>query len=170
MRKPCTPGFKIPYTGVLLGWQLELLEQHIGYRSCHCGDSLALVDWDLTIAERAQKYAETCPEDHSKPGTEMRAEGHGENLAMGYNTPAAAVSAWYNEIKDYDFESPVWQDCNGHFVQVVHEVRPRISLPIFSAEPMHSQACTAPVVCSPSVPSAVASQTALTRTTPTARI
>ena len=54
--------------------------------------------------------------------------GQGENLAMygstdptdtTLTTTAFATNAWYNEVKDYNFDSPGFKSGTGHFTQVV---------------------------------------------------
>jgi pathogenesis-related protein 1 len=48
---------------------------------------------------------------------------HGENLAKGRSTPEAAVAAWAEEEKDYDYSSNTCADGKvcGHYTQVVWE-------------------------------------------------
>lgn len=46
---------------------------------------------------------------------------HGENLAKGYRTPEAAVAAWAEEEKGYDYSSNTCADGKacGHYTQIV---------------------------------------------------
>ena len=54
--------------------------------------------------------------------------GQGENLAMygssdpsdkTLTTTAHATNAWYDEVKDYNFDDPGFKSGTGHFTQVV---------------------------------------------------
>lgn len=40
-------------------------------------------------------------------------------MAMGYSSWTDAVTAWYDENKDYDYSNPGYSSGTGHFTQVV---------------------------------------------------
>src|SRR5205814_550772 len=42
-----------------------------------------------------------------------------ENLASGYNNASAAVAAWVNEARDYNFQNGGFSENTGHFTQLV---------------------------------------------------
>lgn len=47
---------------------------------------------------------------------------HGENIAYTWDSPLSArgaVDLWYDEIQDYDFDSPGYTSDTGHFTQLV---------------------------------------------------
>ncbi|KAF7731795.1 hypothetical protein EC973_008310 [Apophysomyces ossiformis] len=49
----------------------------------------------------------------------LDAGDYGENLAYGYPNWGSAISAWYNEVKDYDYSNPGFSGKTGHFTQLV---------------------------------------------------
>ena len=75
----------------------SVLAEHNKKRALH-KDTPAL-SWSDTLASYAQDYAD----NYDCSGTLTHSGGpYGENLALGYDGPAA-VDAWYNEISNYDF-------------------------------------------------------------------
>ncbi|CAF1094640.1 unnamed protein product [Rotaria sordida] len=98
-------------------FQNEMLYAHNFYRSYYCAQPLTLDDELNRSAQRfAQKLADTNQFQHS--GT----PGVGENLYWasgiqinGYNAPIA----WYQEIKDYNFNNGGFSMSTGHFTQLV---------------------------------------------------
>lgn len=88
---------------------ISLLEAHNMHRRRHHAHALK---WNSTLYEYAQDYAN----NYSCSGILTHSGGpYGENLAIGY-TPVGAVSAWYDEIKDYVFGT---ETTYSHFTQVV---------------------------------------------------
>lgn len=97
----CNYGFK-------LSWLTEddrFLSAHNYFRCRHGQDALS---WDSTIAASAAAWSDTCPSQGSNPA-HTRPDGTsaydltqpcGENVAAGYQSPEAAVEAWYSEITD----------------------------------------------------------------------
>ncbi|CAI7604858.1 unnamed protein product [Penicillium pancosmium] len=80
------------------------------YRRTH--DASPLV-WNETLTEYAKKWAESCIWKHSDGP-------YGENLAFGYSNASAAVEAWGDERKMYDFDKPTgFTEATGHFTQLV---------------------------------------------------
>lgn len=74
-----------------------MVDAHNSRRKLH--DGTPPLVWDKIIATTAQHFADTCPEEHSVPGTEYRAKDSGENLAWGYGSAEGATKAWYDEIQ-----------------------------------------------------------------------
>lgn len=78
-----------------------LLAAHNSYRAQHC---VAALSWSEQLAQGARDWASACAFQHSQGD-------YGENLFMG--------SGRYNEIADYDFDNPVYDNKVGHFTQMV---------------------------------------------------
>lgn len=92
------------------GFALEMINAHNQYRQLHQAPNLS---WDLTLALYAQANADS----YSCSGSLQHTGGpYGENLAAGYSSGLDSVSAWYNEINDYDWSST---STFNHFTQVV---------------------------------------------------
>jgi uncharacterized protein YkwD len=97
--------------------QYILLEEHNRYRAQHCAPPLT---WSSELADAAEQWARelqgrSCPLQHSRLP-------HGENLAAGTAGALDAkrvVDLWYEEIEDYNFESPGFSMQTGHFTQLV---------------------------------------------------
>ncbi|KAI8142604.1 CAP domain-containing protein [Fennellomyces sp. T-0311] len=87
----------------------ETLDLHNKFRAEHSAPDLK---WNSTLAEYAQKWSDRCVFEHSSGP-------YGENLAMGYGDWTSAITAWYDEYKDYDFSNPGFASGTGHFTQVV---------------------------------------------------
>jgi uncharacterized protein YkwD len=103
---PGDPGLTSDFT--------DMVKSHNQYRGTQCAGSLS---WSQSIANGAQEWANKCTKAHS-PGA--FSGGYGENLAWGgILSGTGAVDLWYNEIKDYNFNKPVWSTKVGHFTQVV---------------------------------------------------
>ncbi|KAL4866080.1 CAP domain-containing protein [Aspergillus spectabilis] len=80
------------------------------YRTAHNASSLT---WNETLASYAKKWAESCDWAHSHGP-------YGENLAYGYPNATAAVRAWGDEVRMYDFDKPTgFTEETGHFTQLV---------------------------------------------------
>jgi len=84
----------------------QCLDSHNKYRAQHDASPL---EWDETMANHAEGVSATCIFEHS-------GSSYGENLAAGYDSPDAAITAWYDEKDQYngDFSSAA-----GHFSQLV---------------------------------------------------
>ncbi|KAJ4337653.1 hypothetical protein N0V95_008282 [Ascochyta clinopodiicola] len=82
------------------------------YRRQH--DAVEL-GWNETLAEAAGKWSEKCGFEHSGGPS-------GENLAAGYPNATAAIEAWGDERKEYDFKKGDFsknRSATGHFTQLV---------------------------------------------------
>ncbi|AAS50188.1 AAL178Wp [Eremothecium gossypii ATCC 10895] len=89
-----------------------VLDLHNDYRRRHHAVPLR---WNSTLYTHAQHYANRILCNGSLVHSGLP---HGENLALGYS-PAAAVTAWYDEIAEYDFSTPGFSHATGHFTQLV---------------------------------------------------
>lgn len=90
-----------------------VLDLHNTLRARH--QSPALV-WDATVAATAQAYANRCLWAHNP---DLRRLGLGENLALGYPSLTAAVQAWYDEARFYNYNRPGFSSATGHFTALV---------------------------------------------------
>jgi len=88
------------------------LKAHNYFRCRHGHDDLT---WKASQANLAQTFANKCIFQHSQSSERNDA---GENLAMGYATPEAAVEAWYNEISDYVAGSGFAMN-TGHYTALI---------------------------------------------------
>lgn len=86
-----------------------MLDIHNKLRSKH---SLPALQWDDTIAQYAEDYASKfdCSMNLVHSGGK-----YGENLAVGYSSGPAAVEAWYEEGKEWNYQSTAL----NHFTQVI---------------------------------------------------
>jgi len=99
-------------TGCNYGFKLSSLTEDDRYLKAHnyfrCRHGQNALTWDSTIVASATSWADTCPSQGSNPahtrpdGTSAYAltPSCGENVAAGYQSPEAAVEAWYSEITD----------------------------------------------------------------------
>ncbi|KAM3159916.1 SCP domain-containing protein [Lachancea thermotolerans] len=93
-------------------FQTQILLEHNSYRALHHAPALT---WSTQLASYAQNYANS----YNCNGTLVHSGGsYGENLALGYNS-SAAVAAWYNEVRLYNFKNPGFAEDTGHFSQLV---------------------------------------------------
>ncbi|KAL3476781.1 CAP domain-containing protein [Aspergillus californicus] len=91
-------------------FESSILETSNAYRTAHNASSLT---WNDTLASFAKKWAKGCAWKHSDGP-------YGENIAYGYGNASAAVAAWGDEWKLYDFEKPTgFTEETGHFTQLV---------------------------------------------------
>ena len=104
----------------------ETLRSHKNYRKIH---GVGRLKWGADEAAWAQKWC-----DHMAATGEWKhseGSGYGENLyqysswSQGQESTAStdgagtkAVKSWYDEIKDYNFNSPGFSSGTGHFTQV----------------------------------------------------
>ncbi|OTA01678.1 hypothetical protein A9Z42_0019920 [Trichoderma parareesei] len=73
------------------------------------------VHWNTTLEKFASAYLAndtTCKFAHS-------GGPFGENIAIGYPNATAAVEAWGNEDREYNFAKPGFTEETGHFSQLV---------------------------------------------------
>ncbi len=87
----------------------DALSIHNQYRAMHHAPNLV---WDSKLAAYAENYARKCRFQHSH-------SHYGENLAAGYASISAAVSAWYVEKNAYSYWRPGFSSRTGHFTQLV---------------------------------------------------
>jgi len=87
----------------------ECLSSHNQYRAKHQAADLT---WNQTMADFAKTVSGTCVFKHS-------GGPYGENLAAGYDSPSAAITAWYDENTQYDYAAGQFSEATGHFTQLV---------------------------------------------------
>ena len=102
-------------------FQLEALKIHNELRKKHNAPPVTLNKELCDIAEKYSKYlASKRTLVHST--NKYKGESLGENIFMCFGSACTGTymtQAWYDEIKDYDFKKPGWQNGTGHFTQVV---------------------------------------------------
>lgn len=113
--------FEGVFTRSMRKLQRQVLRSHNHYRRLHGVHTLKEDEelnryaqaWALVLAQRDQMQHRTKPI-------------HGENLFMWWSsnleapiTGSMAVKAWYDEIKDYDYNNPTFKSGTGHFTQLV---------------------------------------------------
>ncbi|OZJ02524.1 hypothetical protein BZG36_04265 [Bifiguratus adelaidae] len=86
-----------------------VLKLHNKYRAIHHAPALT---WSSKLASSAHAWASQCDFKHS-------GDRYGENLALGYKDWNAAVGAWYDEGKHYNYNKGGFSIATGHFTQVV---------------------------------------------------
>ncbi|KAJ5493439.1 hypothetical protein N7539_002185 [Penicillium diatomitis] len=87
-----------------------MLKTTNNYRKIYQADSLS---WNDELADYSRKWAKGCLWKHSDGQ-------YGENLAFGYPNTSAAVDAWADEVKLYNFNKPTgFSEKTGHFTQLV---------------------------------------------------
>jgi len=108
---PPTPAPPPAPASSLVGWKQAVLDETNKYRAEHSAPALT---WDDSLAADGQTWADSCDFVHS-------AMGNGENLYAGTGSfnGASAVTSWYNEITDYNFNNPGFAGSTGHFTQLV---------------------------------------------------
>ncbi|ODQ61345.1 hypothetical protein WICANDRAFT_90751 [Wickerhamomyces anomalus NRRL Y-366-8] len=90
----------------------QVVDLHNYERSKHSAQPLT---WSSELTNFAESYAT----NYNCNGTLIHSHSkYGENLALGYNT-SAAIKAWYDEVKLYDFNNPGFRESTGHFTQLV---------------------------------------------------
>lgn len=95
-----------------LSFESNVVSLHNTLRSKHSAQPLK---WSTNLTNFAINYANS----YNCNGTLIHSHSqYGENLALGYNT-TAAIQAWYNEEKDYNYNDPVFSEKTGHFTQLV---------------------------------------------------
>ncbi|NER23916.1 MAG: secretion protein [Symploca sp. SIO1C2] len=103
--------------------QSAALSKHNSYRGTHNSPNMTL---SSSLNSSAQSWANHLASngvfEHS--GT----NNVGENLFVSYTTASSvdsaalanqAVTNWYNEVSDYDYDNPGFSGKTGHFTQVV---------------------------------------------------
>ncbi|KAH3681008.1 hypothetical protein WICPIJ_008016 [Wickerhamomyces pijperi] len=101
-------------TVTLDSFATDIINTHNNKRALH-QDTPSLF-YSTEIAAVSQQYADqyTCNGNLTHHHNVL----YGENLALGYNT-TAAVTAWYDEISQYDYNNPGFSENTGHFTQLV---------------------------------------------------
>uniref|UniRef100_A0A8D0C1S3 Golgi-associated plant pathogenesis-related protein 1 n=1 Tax=Salvator merianae TaxID=96440 RepID=A0A8D0C1S3_SALMN len=97
----------------------EVLKAHNEYRKNHSVPSLKLC---RNLNREAQQYSEALASTRIlKHSPESSSGKYGENLAWAsYDQSGREVAErWYNEIKNYNFQSPGFSSDTGHFTAMV---------------------------------------------------
>ncbi|XP_062987012.1 Golgi-associated plant pathogenesis-related protein 1 isoform X2 [Elgaria multicarinata webbii] len=97
----------------------EVLKAHNDYRKKHGVPSLKLCK---KLNREAQQYSEALASTRTlKHSPESSSGKCGENLAWAsYDQSGSEVAdRWYNEIKNYNFQSPGFSSGTGHFTAMV---------------------------------------------------
>ncbi|KAK1143443.1 hypothetical protein N8T08_006771 [Aspergillus melleus] len=88
----------------------DVLSASNTYRRAHNATDLL---WNETLTDYAHAWAQKCKWKHSHGP-------YGENLAFGYPNASAAIAAWGDEVRHYDFHKPTgFTEETGHFTQLV---------------------------------------------------
>ncbi|KAI5819033.1 CAP domain-containing protein [Pyronema omphalodes] len=98
-----------PSSGSTGSFEAECLKAHNDYRAVHGAGPLS---WDQNMANFAAGVSATCVFEHS-------GGPYGENLAAGYDSPAQAIKAWYDENEMYSYAGGGFSSATGHFTQLV---------------------------------------------------
>ncbi|CAF1355333.1 unnamed protein product [Adineta ricciae] len=109
------------FTPAQVKFQQETLAHHNQLRARHCVGGLQLDD---NLNKIAQAYANKLAAENKFQHSQ---NGYGENLYyMGSSVSifekvagSKATQAWYDEIKDYNYNQPGFSAKVGHFTQVV---------------------------------------------------
>ena len=99
----------------------DMLTRHNLYRAQHQVSDLTRV---AAIESIAQSYSEYLAANNMFQHSSNTYLGNslGENLYWGYGFSSIgtnAVDSWYEEVADYDFNSPGFKSGTGHFTQIV---------------------------------------------------
>nr|XP_006633657.2 PREDICTED: glioma pathogenesis-related protein 1 [Lepisosteus oculatus] len=110
----------------------ECVEAHNQFRSQvnPPASGMMYMTWDEALAKTARAWARTCNFNHNiylkQPGkVHPTFTPVGENIWVGAPssifTVSKAVKAWYDEVKDYEYNDNVCRKACGHYTQVVWE-------------------------------------------------
>ncbi|KAI9854221.1 MAG: hypothetical protein M1824_000547 [Vezdaea acicularis] len=90
-------------------FKADALASHNFYRAQHNASALTYND---TLAGTGSDWTKGCKWAHS-------GGPDGENLAAGYNSTNASITAWVMEREQYNFAKQGFSEQTGHFTQVV---------------------------------------------------
>ena len=108
------------------------LNGHNRHRSRHQAPAMT---YDRNLAASAQAWSNLLAREGRLTHSSRRARnGAGENLYVVYTTgsespdavASQAIEAWYNEVKDYNYDRPGFSAATGHFTQVVWKSSTRL--------------------------------------------
>lgn len=107
--------------GATLSFKEQCLKWHNEYRSIHQAPT---VTWNDTIAADAEVWATYLADNNVlEHASNLNQLDQGENLYLVSVQPTEpctdATKAFYEEIKDYNFDKPGFSSQTGHFTQVV---------------------------------------------------
>ncbi|XP_062593362.1 peptidase inhibitor 15-A-like [Saccostrea cucullata] len=99
-------------------YKQQLLDVHNAYRAQQGAADMQALVWDDTLSKEAGSWIKRCNFKH-----EMK--GRGENLAFDSNPKKteelinSSIKAWYDEIKDYNYNRKSCAPRSCHYTQVV---------------------------------------------------
>ncbi|KAL4236537.1 GLI pathoproteinsis-related 1 like 1 [Mactra antiquata] len=103
------------YGEVAIQYKDVILNKHNEFRRLQKATDMNALAWNDTLAEIADRWTRNCRFEHES-------KGYGENLAYSTNKDTVVKTGlddWYNEIKDYSYNT---KSCSGvctHYTQVV---------------------------------------------------
>ncbi|WP_280398003.1 CAP family protein [Nocardia carnea] len=105
----------------------DMLAAHNQYRAKHGAPAMVL---DPAVSASARRWAEHLAD--TQKFEHSQGSGNGENLAVIWgsrHTGFSATKAWYDEIKDYNFDTPTgFSRETGHFTQVVWKASTKLGV------------------------------------------
>eukprot|EP00794_Sanderia_malayensis_P015913 gene15913-17513_t len=111
------------------------LTSHNKLRALHVGTDPLV--WDTSLASSAQLWAQHLVQLGSMKHSYV--QGEGENIyyskSKHVGACADAALAWYNEIKDYNYNSPGFSGATGHFTQLVWKSSKKVGVGIATSAP-----------------------------------
>ncbi|XP_004700837.1 glioma pathogenesis-related protein 1 [Echinops telfairi] len=107
----------------------ECVRLHNMFRSAvsPAASDMLYMTWDPALAQIAKAWSSTCQFKHNdrlKPPHKLHPNftSLGENIWTGsvfVFSVSSAVTSWYEEVEDYDFETKACRKVCGHYTQVV---------------------------------------------------
>lgn len=137
-------------------FEQDCLETHNNFRSLHA--AVGLLNWNAELAEGARNWSQFLLQNQSLLHQDdvLNSQNLGENLGFVNTTPpqplcsnssqtscvrcSQIITAWYNEISNYNFETGSPVDPNEqwlHFTQMVWRVSTELGMGVASGEGLH---------------------------------
>ncbi|GAA6005520.1 uncharacterized protein JCM10292_007377 [Rhodotorula paludigena] len=120
-------------TGAAGSVQKVALDAHNEFRAKH---GVSALTWSNELASAAQAWADKCVFEHGG-GKAIHA---GENLAAGTGlTVESGIQMWYNEVGQYDFDDPSYNEATGHFTQLVWKGTTEVGCALSTCSPVKGE-------------------------------